>query len=426
MRIAYVCGDRGVPVGGTKGASIHVRGVVTALAARGHDVRIVAARSDPSAQALPASVIDVGFDRVLKDLQGSMIQGGADAILASETYNLLLNVRLHRALVELDRLSRIDAIYERYSLWSWAGLHFARERGVPLVLEVNAPLVDEQRRYRTLSLLPVARGLERQVLSAADAIVVPSAALRAYVLQRAGRRSRVRVIPNGVDLDLFGSAAIRTADREARRDGRFVVAFLGSLKPWHGIRHLLRAFRLVRRSVPGAQLLVIGEGPMLPEIERADRRLGADAIALCGAVRHEDVPGHLARADVGVAPYPDLAGFYFSPLKIVEYLAAGLPVVASGIGQILDLVRHERTGLIVPPGDAQALAGALTRLHGDRRLRARLGRRARERAVKRHGWSRVAEEIETILEDRVQGGRGRARSGRSAGTRPPALAGTIR
>lgn len=84
MRIAYVCGDRGVPVGGTKGASIHVRGVVTALAARGHDVRIVAARSDPSAQALPASVIDVGFDRVLKDLQGSMIQGGADAILASE------------------------------------------------------------------------------------------------------------------------------------------------------------------------------------------------------------------------------------------------------------------------------------------------------------------------------------------------------
>jgi glycosyltransferase involved in cell wall biosynthesis len=387
-----------VPIGGTKGASIHVRGVTTALAARGHEVHVVAARSEPGAGTLSLPLSDIGFDRVLKDLQRSMVDQGSSPLLAGETYNLLLNIRAYQALADLDKISRLDALYERYSLWSWAGMYFARERGIPWILEINAPLVDEQRRYRHLSLIPVARGLERQLIIEADTIVVPAEELRSYVAKKVGRRSKVRVIPNGVDLDLFQEPIDRLSPQTVKRlDGRFVIAFLGSLKPWHGIKQLLQAFARLRSTVPSAHLLVIGEGPMLKEIETAARRLGPDTVTLCGAVPHEEVPAWLARADVGVAPYPELPGFYFSPLKIVEYLAAGLPVVASGIGQIVDLVKHERTGLIVPPGDPGALAEALARLYADRRLRARLGRRARERARQRHGWCRVAEEIEKTL-----------------------------
>jgi glycosyltransferase involved in cell wall biosynthesis len=408
MRIAYLCNDRGIPVGGTKGASIHVRGVVEALRARGHEVPILAARQEKA--GADGSVVDVGFDRVFKEIQRE-VEG--DDVLASEAHKLLLNHRALESLAELHDARPLDAIYERYSLWSWAGLHFARRHAVPWVLEVNAPLVDEQRSYRELSLEPVARALERLLLREADAVIVPAAELREHVHRLAGRR-RVVVLPNGVDESLFAPPFLELAP-EARRhlEGKFVVAFLGSLKPWHGLPKLLKAFQRLRRSVPHAHLLVVGSGPLWGELQEEARRLGPDAITLTGAVPHDEVPAWLGHAHVGVAPYPDLPGFYFSPLKVVEYLAMGLPVVASSLGQVPELVQHERTGLLVPPGRVVPLAQALRRLHRDEKLRRRMGGRARQRARKRHGWSRVAARVERLLEQCAERKRGKTvRTGR--------------
>lgn len=118
---------------------------------------------------------------------------------------------------------------------------------------------------------------------------------------------------------------------------------------------------------------------------------------MAGAVPHQEIPHWLDRADVGVAPYPELDDFYFSPLKVVEYMAAGLPVVASSVGQLRSLVQDGKTGLLVRPGDAESLASALVRLAEDRKLRLRMGRRARERAERRHDWSRVTDRIERCL-----------------------------
>jgi glycosyltransferase involved in cell wall biosynthesis len=97
--------------------------------------------------------------------------------------------------------------------------------------------------------------------------------------------------------------------------------------------------------------------------------------------------------DAAVAPYPALANFYFSPLKVYEYLAAGLPVVASRLGQLERLVEHGVTGLLVPPENAAALADALERLQGDGALRARLGQAARARVLRDHTWDAVVRRI---------------------------------
>jgi glycosyltransferase involved in cell wall biosynthesis len=263
---------------------------------------------------------------------------------------------------------------------------------------VNAPLVTEQRRYRELTLVPAARGLERLLLREADAVVVPSAALREHVLRLAPRRRMVRVVPNGVDLDLFEAPRAILGMVPSALEDRFVVAFVGSLKPWHGIEVLARAFEHFLRKVPEAHLLVIGDGPMRDYLKRVARRLGTDAVTLTGPVPHAEVPAWLSRAHVGVAPYPEIDGFYFSPLKIFEYMAAGLPVVASNIGQIPDLVQEGRTGHLVPPGRVRPLAEALVRLSREAGLRVRMARRARRRARTRHGWDRVAEKIEKLLE----------------------------
>ena len=397
MRIAYICSDRGIPVNGTKGASIHVRGMSQALQQRGHEVKILAARVDgETPPGFRPGIIDFGFDHMLKDLRRDIRAHGGENI-GNEAYSLLLNTALAQALERLDDRWGIDAIYERYSLWSWAGLHFARKRNLPFILEVNAPLVKEQATWRELSLQPIAAGLERLVLREADAISVPASGLKRHIEAVTGQRRGIHVVPNGVDLAVFRDPPLPPEALRARLRGRFVVAFLGSLKPWHGIENLCRAFRKLRTKVPAAHLLVIGGGPMLGYLEKTATELGSDAITLTGPVPHQAVPGLLAFADVGVAPYPELEDFYFCPLKVIEYLTAGLPVVASDIGDMAKLVEHDRTGLLVPPGDTRALAHALTGLHDDPRRRTKFGARARRRAETRHGWEVSARRVEGYI-----------------------------
>ncbi len=397
MHVAYLCADRGVPVDGTKGASIHVRAVAQALAGRGHRVTVLAACCGRPPAGFTPELVEFGYDRTLKRLKAAVAEAG-EPQLGREVYALGLNARLAEALEAVDRRRPVEAVYERYSLWSWAGLRFARRRGVPLLLEVNAPLVAEQARWRHLELTPVARALEGQLMVEADAVVVPSEELAEWVRREMGRERPTRVLPNGFDEALFSRPRVLPAAAGMARRGRFVVAFVGSLKPWHGVGPLLEAFERLRSRVPAAHLLVVGDGPLRPAVEAARRRLGAEAITLAGAVDHHEVPGWLALADVGVAPYPLLERFYFSPLKVVEYQAAGLPVVASRVGQLERLVTDGETGRLVEPGDAAALAAALAELARQPELRRRLGERARRRAFRSSGWRRTAAEIEKLIE----------------------------
>jgi glycosyltransferase involved in cell wall biosynthesis len=397
VRLAYLCADRGVPIDGVKGASIHVRAVADALCERGHELTVLAARPGEKAARRSWPLVDVGYDRCLKELQRSLVAAGGDRQLGRETHAMLLNVRASEALEELERKQPLDAVYERYSLWSWAGLRFARRHRKPLILEVNAPLVREAGEWRHLEMAPVARAVERQVLRGADAVIVPSRELADWLIGEVGRRRHTRVIPNGFDERLFRRPAALPA-AAGRLRGRYVVVFVGSLKPWHGVDVLLAAFERLLTQVPEAHLLVVGDGPLRRQVEAAGRRLGAGRVSAPGAVDHARVPGWLACADVAVAPYPCLDSFYFSPLKVVEYQAAGLPVVASHCGQLDLLIADGESGRLVPPGDADGLAAALAELAGDPELRRRMGERGRRRAFRNSGWSSVAARTEAVIE----------------------------
>jgi glycosyltransferase involved in cell wall biosynthesis len=161
---------------------------------------------------------------------------------------------------------------------------------------------------------------------------------------------------------------------------------------------LLKAFERLVSRVPEAHLLVVGDGPLRRQVAATGERFGEERVTVAGAVDHSRVPGWLACADVAVAPYPKLDSFYFSPLKVVEYQAAGLPVVASRCGQLDRLVADGDTGRLVPPGDAEALAAALVDLHRDPTLRRRMGSLGRRRAFRCSGWSAVAAHTEAVIQ----------------------------
>ncbi len=398
MRLAYLCADRGIPLAGNKGASVHVRAVAQALSEQGHRVQVVALRVDGELPpCFRPDVLEVPFDRTLKNLRSS-IDGDGRSVLSGEIHGLLLNSCCHDGLVEIEAGGRIDGVYERYSLWSVAGLRFARSRDIPFVLEVNAPLVQEQLEYRDLELRAAAEGIERFLFSEADAIFVPTRELAAYVESRVGGRRRIHVTPNGIHTQQFVGPRPLQDEPSQAADDRFTVVFLGSLKPWHGVGILLRAFEELRDRIPNATLRVIGHGPLTSLVEALEARLGSEWVQIVGEVPHHEVPEYLTQADVGVAPYPMLDNFYFSPMKVIEYMAAGLPVVASSLGQLRELIDHGETGLLVPPGDRSSLADALATLALDRKKRIKMGHKAQSRALRRHSWQAVAKRIERVFD----------------------------
>lgn len=380
MRIAYVCADPGVPVFGAKGCSVHVQEVIRAFRRSGAAVELFAARTGGPP---PADLADLPV-RALPAAPHGDLAGREQALLAA-------NGPLAAA---MDAAGQFDLIYERYSLWSFAGMEHARLSGAAGVLEVNAPLIDEQAAYRGLIDRAAAESVAQRVFAAASAFLAVSGGVADYLSGFLESASRVFVIPNAVDIARFPTHLSPTCPT-----GAFTVGFVGTLKPWHGLTALVDAFHQLRVRRTDARLLVVGDGPERESLvgDLAKRGLTGTA-RLTGAVAPDAVPGLLASMDVAVAPYSPRDDFYFSPLKVVEAMAAGRAVVASAMGQICELICDGVTGLLVPPGDASALAAALHQLASDSALRRRLGGAARDVVRRQFTWDVVARRIYRLAE----------------------------
>jgi len=368
MRIAYVSVDPGIPVFGTKGASVHVQEVVRDLLARGHEVEVFATRigSDVPVDLADLAVHHVRVAKTDDAAARERAQAEASASIAAKV-----------------TAWEPDLVYERYSLFSTVLADVVAATAAVGVLEVNAPLVEEQARHRDLVDADAAwAALARQV-AAASATVCVSDLVRDWVRAHT-TAGRVHTVPNGVSTTRIRPAAEAAGDP--------VVTFVGTLKPWHGVDVLVDA--LARARAPW-RLRVIGDGPQGEALTEQARALGVE-VDFRGAVVPAEIPDHLAGSAIGVAPYPATAAEtdqYFSPLKIYEYLAAGLPVVASRVGQVPAIVRDGVTGLLVAPSDPDALAAALDTLARDEVTRRTMGHAARAEAEAHHSWTGVVDRI---------------------------------
>ena len=386
-RIAYICADPGVPVFGKKGCSIHVQEVIRALRRRGAQVQLFAARRDGNP---PGDLRDL----VVHTLPGPANCDRAERERAGQRANAILAGLLQKA-------RPFDFVYERYSLWSFAGMDHARASGVPGLLEVNAPLIEEQATHRGLVDHAGAEDIAARAFNHASALVAVSDEVATYLRARAGESCAVHVIPNGVNPERFPQNLAPTWrwPENALKVKNLCIGFVGTLKPWHGVPALVEAFARLRDAFPNARLLIVGDGPERDALKTRVSELGLEGVThFTGAVAAEQIPGLLAAMDIAVAPYPRLERFYFSPLKVYEYMAAGLAVVASRIGQLSEIIHAGRNGLLCEPGDADDLATQLLRLSGDAALRVRLGDAARQTIAVSHTWDHVAKRIFGITE----------------------------
>ncbi len=385
MKILYICADRGIPVRGHKGASVHVRALIQALAEAGHRVTLVTPRPGPADGPAPkAHLVHVPEPPPPDSTDG---EAGRDR--RSRLYAAHLTAVLEHELARQE----YDFIYERYSLWSDVGARLSQATGLPLALEVNAPLIDEAARYRRLVNPQEAARVEAAQFRAASAIFVVSEVLREYVVERGAAEDRVHVLPNGVDPSRFHPAV--RGGRIRRRyglEGKLVVGFVGTPRPWHDVETLLRALIRLRAEDGRYHLLLVGK--VSAELEARLEAMGlAPHVTLTGPVPHEDVPEHIAAMHVAVSPHGAVERFYFSPLKLFEYMACGVPVVAADVGQPARVVQAGVTGLLYPPGDDRALAERVRELVEDPTRARRMGWEAATLVLREFTWAHNARRI---------------------------------
>ncbi|HLR93327.1 MAG TPA: glycosyltransferase family 4 protein [Jiangellaceae bacterium] len=371
-RLAYVCTDPGIGLFGTKGASVHMQEVIRVLRARGAQVEVFCAKrgGDPPAD--------------LRDLVVHLLPQASKAVDPAARERALIDADDATEAL-LEEHGPFDLVYQRYSLWNAGTTALADRRGWPSILEVNAPLIEEHERHRGLVHRDHAAHVIAGAAGRATAVVCVSDPVATWVRRHAPAANTV-VVPNGVNTE-----RIRPGTPDTHRaDIPFTIGFVGTFKPWHGVDVLLESFARLRATRDNVRLLLVGDGPQGPELRARVAALGmTDDVVFTGPADPDDVPTWLQAMDTAVAPYPATADTYFSPLKLYEYLAAGLPVVASAVGQIPTALTSEKTGLLVPPGDIDALTAALHRLADEPNLCRRLARAGRTTAVERHSWDRV-------------------------------------
>jgi glycosyltransferase involved in cell wall biosynthesis len=345
MRVACVNQDPGVQPGKLKGAVVHVQAMREAFAAC--DVEVAA--------------FDTTDDSVLR-------QGLEDA----------------------SRDGSLGLVYERYALGCDAASRFAMQHGIPHVLEVNAPLLDEAARYRGLSEAADLATIEERVLRFASMVLAVSTEVRDVVLARGVLPDSVRVQPNAVDTERFipRPPGVAVPDLDIP-DSDFVLGFHGRLRPWHNIGQLIEAAALLlERGVP-AHVLLVGAGDWH---EHTDGRLPPERCTVIGWQPHSRVARLVARFDALALTYSPDTPCYFSPLKLLEAMSVEAVPVVPELGDLPAVVQHESNGLLYPAGDTEALVDALERIAVHPALRRSLGGAARETARGR-SWTAVAANV---------------------------------
>lgn len=214
---------------------------------------------------------------------------------------------------------------------------------------------------------------------------------------------KIAVFPNGVDVQRYRPYPEKRADLRASLglDNHPMVIYVGSFYRWHDVATLLDGFAQVLPTYPDARLLLVGEGEQYQAMINHATNLGiAHAVIFSGRLPHDEIPNLVSAADIAVAPYPKMEhDWWGSSMKLFEYLASGVAVIASDIGeQVSEVIRNENNGLLVTPEDASEMGCAIKRLIGDPDLRERLGQRAREDAKSKYSWERYLSRLENVYE----------------------------
>jgi PEP-CTERM/exosortase A-associated glycosyltransferase len=398
LRVLHVL-DHSLPL--HSGYTFRTRAILKAQQAMGHEVRAITGLRHT---AEGAGVEGLGVEEI-DGLAFHRTAGAASGLPGLREWREIGS--LAGAIEALCADWRPDLLHAHSpALCGQAALRAGRRLGLPLVYEIRAFWEDaavgngtgraRSARYR------LTRGLENHVVAHADAVVTICEGLRGDLIARGADPRRIAIMPNGVDLALFGAPAPREtvlADELELGDGP-VIGFIGSFYDYEGLDDLISAMPALIARQPAARLLLVGGGPCEAALRaRAQASPAARAIRFVGRVPHAEVERYYALADVMAYPrkrsrLTDLV----TPLKPLEAMAQGKLVAASDVGGHRELIADGTTGVLFAPDDPAACADALARLLADRPRWDAYRAAGRNHVETRHDWARNVRRYQDVYQ----------------------------
>lgn len=366
------------------GQYVHIRELTDALKRRGHKI----------AMAGP----DHGDDQRALDAQSG--GGGLKSLLPAPVYEFAeygYSLPAYRRLSRMAAATKPDVLYQRYNLFFHAGAWLKKNHGLPFILEVNSPLVEERTRHGNLALRGFGKRSEAAIWQAADAILPVTGVLAQRLIDAGVDERRIIVIQNGV-----GDAFLKAVDDSEVRaryglENKTVLGFTGFVRDWHGVDRVLKF--IAEENDKRVHLLLVGDGPERENLTVLAHDLGvADQFTITGVVQRDAMPAHVAAFDIALQP---AVVDYASPLKLFEYMGLGKAIVAPASANIKEVLTDRDDALLFR--DDAGFAAAMRAVTEDGALRARLGAAAKASLLRQDlTWNGNARRVEAIAEQLLE------------------------
>lgn len=365
------------------GQHVHISELTSALSARGHEIIMAGPASSAQNQI---GTQQQTTKRGLKDWIPAPLYEVAEYGYSFPAYGRVKKLAAAHA---------PDILYERYNLYFHAGMWLRKRLGIPMLLEVNAPLVDERAAHSNLALKSFARQSERSIWRAADKVLAVTNVLAEQIIAAGVSPEKIDVIHNGVSDDFLEPHNGEEVRSKFGLEDKLVLGFTGFMRSWHGVDRAIRFLAQSDRN--DLHLLLVGDGPAKEALQSLAVELDVmSQVTFAGTIGRKALPEYIAAFDIALQP---AVVSYASPLKLFEYMALGKPVVAPDSANIKEILTDGEDGVLFDKSDDNAFDQALTRLVADQDLRRRLGTAARE-SLRRQGltWHENARRVEVHAE----------------------------
>jgi glycosyltransferase involved in cell wall biosynthesis len=366
---------------------IHIDKMIRAFKELGHHVETVALVSSRSDKIPDGGTAGGKWIRLIKKTPQWCYE------LSAIAYNLVGLCMLDQAI----RRVKPDFIYERYALNTFCGVIAAQCHGIPLILEVNAPLRREQESLGQLAFKQLARFTEKWICSHATHTIVVTKALQELLAEDGISLGKLTVMHNGIDPTEInpGIKGYRVRERYSLGDST-VIGFVGWFRKWHGLEMLFDASVADEIKRRGVRVLLIGEGPAKEELCQMVSDRGLDkVVTFTGPVAREEMAEHIAAMDIALQPS---APPYACPMKIIEYMGMARCIIAPRQPNVLEMLDESSSALLFDPHSPSSLREAIIQAVCDPGLRLRIAQNGYKNLQSRgYYWTRNAERVLALL-----------------------------
>ena len=370
------------------GQAVHIEELITALTALGHETVLVG----------PPGLNSTGFggsnpvvDWVKKIMPGAVYE------LLEIAYSVKAFFRLRAAVKE----HKPDIIYERFSLFLFAGVWMRRLSGLPVLLEVNSPLFEERAKNDGLKLHFLGRWAQRMLWNNVDYALPVTHVLGRIVQEYGVPAERIAVIPNGINPERFGNVPDTAAAKAALGlKASLVLGFTGFMRGWNAL-HRIVDFVAEHGAKYDLHCLLVGDGPQREALLAYAREKNiADRLTITGVIGRDDIARYVAAFDIALIPGLTL---YSSPLKLFEYMYLCRAIVAPDTDNIREILTDGHDSVLFDLDRKGAMEAAVLRLCEDNALRARVGTQAgvtiEEKSLT---WKHNAERVVALAEAAIR------------------------